>query len=81
MNGKKIWKSLLGEKYLLGKPVPFSVKSTINNADIWGFNQLFFQHLYRTGNSIVHPWSESRQHTFIDIGNSIFRLEEYSTAG
>ena len=33
MNGKKIWKSLLNEKHLLGKPVPFSVKNTANNAD------------------------------------------------
>ena len=38
---KKIWKSLLGEKHLLRKPVHFSVKQ-------------FFQHLYRTANSIVH---------------------------
>ena len=54
MNGKKIWKSLLGEKHLLGKPVHFSVKNTSNNADTWGFIQQFFQHLYRTANSIVH---------------------------
>ena len=33
MNGKKIWKSLLGEKHLLGKHVHFSVKNTVNNAD------------------------------------------------
>ena len=33
MNGKKIWKSLLGEKYLLGKSVHFSVKNTANNTD------------------------------------------------
>ena len=39
MNRKKIWKSLLGEKYLLGKPVHFSVKNTANNADTWGFIQ------------------------------------------
>ena len=30
---EKNWKSLLGEKYLLGKPVHFSVKNTANNAD------------------------------------------------
>ena len=30
---KKIWKSLLGEKYLLGKPIHFFVKNTANNAD------------------------------------------------
>ena len=29
---KKVWKSLLGEKHLLGNPVPFSVKNTANNA-------------------------------------------------
>ena len=51
MKEKKIWKSLLGEKYLLGKPVPFSVKNTANNTDTWGFIQQFFQHLYRTANS------------------------------
>ena len=39
---KKIWKSLLGEKYLLGKPVHFSVKNIANNADTWGsFNRSF----------------------------------------
>ena len=30
---KKIWKGLLGEKLLSGKPVHFSVKNTANNAD------------------------------------------------
>ena len=30
---KMIWKSRLGEKYLLEKPVHFSVKNTVNNAD------------------------------------------------
>ena len=54
MNGKKIWKSLLSEKRLLGKPPHFSVKNTVNNADTWGFIQQFFQHLYRTANSVVH---------------------------
>ena len=33
---KKMWKSLLGEKYLLRKPVDFSVKNTANNVDTWG---------------------------------------------
>ena len=33
MNGKKIWKSLLDEKHLLGKPFPFSVKNTVNIPD------------------------------------------------
>ena len=33
MNEKKIWKSLLGEKYLLVIPVDFSVKNIANNAD------------------------------------------------
>ena len=51
---KKIRKSLLGEKYLLGKPVHFSVKNTANNADTWGFIQQFVQHLYRTTNSNGH---------------------------
>ena len=51
---KKDLEESLGEKYLLGKPVPFSVKNTANNADPWGFIQQFFQHLYRTANSIVH---------------------------
>ena len=33
MNGKKkFWKILLGEKYLLRKPVHFSVKNIANNA-------------------------------------------------
>ena len=41
MNGKKIWKGLLGKKYLLGKPVHFSIKNTTNNADTWGFIQQF----------------------------------------
>ena len=47
MNGKKIWKSLLGEKYLLGRPVHFSVKNTANNADTWKFIQLFFQQFFQ----------------------------------
>ena len=51
---KNVWKSRLGEKYLLGKPAHFSVKNTANNADTWGFIQQFFQHLYRSANSIVH---------------------------
>ena len=51
---KKIWKSLLGEQHLLGKPVHFPVKNTSNNADTWVFSQQFFQHLYRTANSVVH---------------------------
>ena len=51
---KKIWKSLLGEKHLLGKPTHFSVKNTANNADTWGFIRQFFQHLYRTANSNGH---------------------------
>ena len=52
MNGKKIWKSLLGENYLLGKTVHFSVKNRANNADTWRFIQQLLQHLYRTANSI-----------------------------
>ena len=47
-------KSLLDGKYLLRKPVHFSLKNTANNANTWGFIQQFFQHLYRTANSIVH---------------------------
>ena len=60
---KKIWKSLLDEKYLLGKPVHFSVENTVNNVDTWGFIRQFFQHLYRTANSIVHlvVWIETAQ--------------------
>ena len=63
MNGQKIWKSLFGEKYLLGKPVHFSVNNTANNADTWGLIQQFFQHLYRTANSIVHlmVWVKTAQ--------------------
>ena len=48
---KKIWKSLLGEKRLLGKPVHFSVKNIANNTDAWGLTQQLFRHLYRTANS------------------------------
>ena len=70
---KKIWKSLLGEKHILGKSVHFSVKNTVNNADTWGFIQQFFQHLYGTANSIIHLIVWLRQHEFSDIGNSIFR--------
>ena len=72
MNGKKISKSLLGEKHLLGKPVHFPIKNTENNADTWGFIQQYFQHLYRTANSIVHLMVEWRHHKFSDLGNSIF---------
>ena len=63
MNGKKIWMSLLGEKHLLGKPVHFSIKNTANNADIWWFIQQFFQHSYRTANSVVHlmVWVKTAQ--------------------
>ena len=50
---KKIWKSLLGEKHLLGKPVHFFIKNTANNANTWGFIQQFFQYLYWAANSIV----------------------------
>ena len=36
INGKKkIWKSLLDKKHLLGKPVHFSIKNIANNADTW----------------------------------------------
>ena len=54
MNGKKIWKSLLGEKHLLEKPVHFSVKNIANHTDTWGFIHQFLQHSYRTANSIVY---------------------------
>ena len=54
INGKKIWKSLLGKKHLLGKPVHFSIKNTANNTDTWVFIQQFFQDLYWTANSIVY---------------------------
>ena len=70
----KIWKSLLGEKYLLGKTFHFSVKKTVNNADTWGFVQQFLQHLYRTANSI-----DTRQPKFSDIGNRTFCKEECIT--
>ena len=60
---KKIWKSLLGEKHLLGKPVHFSVKNTANNAKTWGLNQQFFHDLYKKANSIVHimVWVKTAQ--------------------
>ena len=63
-------------KHLFGKPVHFSVKNTANNADTWGFIQQYFQHLYRTANSIVHlmVWVKTTQ-ICSDIGNSIFRLQ------
>ena len=53
----------LSEKYLLGKPVHFSVKNTANNAETWEFIQQFFQHLNRTANSAVHlmVWVEIAQ--------------------
>ena len=70
----KIKKSLLGEKHLLGKPVHFFLKNTTNNADIWGFIQQSFHHLYMTANSI-----DTRQYKFSDIGNSTFHQEEYIT--
>ena len=57
VNGKKIWKSLLGKKHLLEKPVHFSIKSTANNADTWGLIQQFFPRLYRTANSNGHHCS------------------------
>ena len=63
MNGKKIWKSHLGENYLFGKPIHFSIRNTANNADTWGFIQQFFQHFHRTANSIVHlmVWAKTAQ--------------------
>ena len=80
MNGKNFWKSLLGEKYFLGKPVHFSVQNTTNNAYTWVFIQQSFQHLYRTAKfKWIPSWLRSRQHKFINIGNSIFRQEEDST--
>ena len=42
---KKIWKSLIGKKHPLEKPVHFYIKNTVNNADTWGFIQQFFQYL------------------------------------
>ena len=52
---KKIWKILLGEKYLLGKPVHFFVKNIANNADTGGgIIQQFFLYLYGTANSNGH---------------------------
>ena len=60
---KRIWKSLLDEKHLLGKLVQFSIKNTANNADIWGFIQQLFRHLYKTANSIVNlmVWVKTAQ--------------------
>ena len=52
MNGKKICESLLGEKYLSGKPVHFYVKNTANNADTWGVHSAILSAF--TANSIVH---------------------------
>ena len=76
--GKK-WKSLLGEKHILGKPVHFPVYNTANKADTWGFIQQFFLCI---GQQIqLFSWSDSRQNKFLGIGNSTFRQEEYSTAG
>ena len=75
---KKNWKSLLGEKHLLGKPVPFSVKNTANNADtLW-----FIQHSFSTciGHQIQLSWSEVETVQIPNIGNSTFRKEVYSTA-
>ena len=54
MNGKKDSEESLRRKYLLGKPVHFSVMNKANNANTWGFIQQFFQHLNRTANSIVY---------------------------
>ena len=56
MNGKNDL-----EESLRRKPVYFSLKNTANNVDTWGFIQQFFQHLYRTANSIVHliVWTET----------------------
>ena len=51
---KKDLEESLRRKHLLEKPVHFSIKNTANNADTCGFIQQFFQHLYRTANSIVH---------------------------
>ena len=60
---KNIWKSLLGEKYLLGKPVHFSVKNTTNNANTRGFIQQFFRHLYRDNKFNCTPHSPSQNIT------------------
>ena len=34
---KKDWKESIRRKYLLEKPIHFSVKDAANNADTWGF--------------------------------------------
>ena len=78
MNGKNIWKSLFGENHLLGKPVHFSVKNTVNNADTREFNS--FSTCTGLQIHLFTSWLRLRQHKFSNIGNSIFLREEYSTA-
>ena len=74
MNGKKkkIWKYLLSKKHLWGKPVHLSFKYIVNNADTWGVHTAVLSALVGQQIQLYTLWSESRQHKFTDIGNSIF---------
>ena len=58
---EKKWKSLLGENYLLRKPVHFSAKITANNAVTLRFIQRFLQHLYKIANPTVMVWFGATQ--------------------
>ena len=78
---KKDLEESLGEKYLSGKPVHFSVKNTANDADTWGFIQQFFQHLYWTANSIVYLINRVETENILRYRQQHISPEEYSTAG
>ena len=57
---KKIWKSLLSEKKLLGKPVHFSVKNTANNTETWGSFSNSFSTWIGQQIQLYTSWSDSR---------------------
>ena len=65
MEKKMIWKSLLGEKHILEKPVHYFVKNTANKVDSTCIGQ----------ENLI----DTKQLKFSDIGNSTFYQEEYIT--
>ena len=78
MNGKKIRKSLLGEKYLWENSFTFPLRIH----QIIQTHGVSFSNSFSTciGQQIQMDisWLKSIQLKFTDIGNSTFRQEEYS---
>ena len=80
MNGKKICKSLLGEN--ISKENLFVFLSRIQRImQTQGVHSAILSALVLDSKFNCTPLSLSQDYKFTNIGNSIFRKEEHSTAG